>query len=214
MRIFYSFIGALLLITGMLRAQEPVLKSGYINPVDIPVRLSGTFSELRLNHFHAGIDIKTQSVEGKLIRTVEDGYISRILVSTSGYGKALYVAHPNGRTTVYAHLQRFEPKIEEYVRKAQYQKESFDIVKQGDVIAYSGNTGGSEGPHLHFEVRETATQVPIDPLSNGFKVKDFIRPTLTLLKIYPQGNGSHVVGTQSPKEFFLAGWGPVYRVRD
>lgn len=224
MRIFYSFLGALLLITGMLRAQEPVLKSGYINPVDIPVRLSGTFCELRLNHFHAGIDIKTQSVEGKLIRTVEDGYISRILVSTSGYGKALYIAHPNGRTTVYAHLQRFEPKIEEYVRKAQYQKESFDIelfpekelfvVKQGDVIAYSGNTGGSEGPHLHFEVRETATQVPIDPLSNGFKVKDFIRPTLTLLKIYPQGNGSHVGGLQSPKEFFLAGWGPVYRVRD
>lgn len=224
MRKIFSLIGIYLLISCALYAQEPILKSGYINPVDIPVRLSGTFCELRLNHFHAGIDIKTQSVEGKLIRSVLEGYVSRILVSTSGYGKALYIAHPNGRTTVYAHLQRFEPKIEEYVRKAQYQKESFEIelfpekdlfvVKQGDVIAYSGNTGGSQGPHLHFEIRETTTQVPIDPLSNGFKVKDFIRPTLTLLKMYPQGPGSHIVGNQKPKEFFLAGWGPVYRLCD
>jgi murein DD-endopeptidase MepM/ murein hydrolase activator NlpD len=217
MLVFYSFIC-------VLNAQEPVLQSGYINPVDIPVRLSGTFCELRFNHFHAGIDIKTQSVEGKVIRAVQDGYVSRILVSTTGYGKALYIAHPNGRTSVYAHLQRFESKIEEYVKKAQYQKESFEIelfpekdvfvLRQGDTIAFSGNSGGSEGPHLHFEIRETATQVPIDPLSNGFKVKDFIRPTLTLLKMYPQGPGSHVNGFQNPKEFFLAGWGPVYRLRD
>jgi murein DD-endopeptidase MepM/ murein hydrolase activator NlpD len=205
-------------------AQEPILKSRYINPLDIPIRLSGTFCELRLNHFHAGLDIKTQSVEGKVIRTVAEGYISRIVVSTSGYGKALYIAHPDGYTTVYAHLQKFSDKIQEYVVNAQYTRESFEIelfpdksqlpVNKGDIIALSGNTGGSEGPHLHFEVRETATQIPVDPLSNGFIVKDFIRPTITLLKVYPVGTGAAVNKMQQPTEFFLNGWGPKYRLRD
>ena len=131
-------------------------------PLDIPLILSGTFGELRSNHFHSGIDIKTQQRQGLPVYAVETGTVSRIKISHWGYGKALYIAHPNGYTSVYAHLQKFGPKIEAYVKKLQYQKQRYEVevfpeygeltVSKGDTIAYSGNTGGSSGPHLHFEI--------------------------------------------------------------
>ncbi len=148
----------------------------YINPVEnVPVSFSANFGELRANHFHSGLDFKTQQVINKPIVSVADGYVSRISVSPGGYGLALYVTHEEtGHTTVYGHLNSFVDNISRYVKEQQYAKESFRVelypekgmfvVKQGEQIALSGNTGGSGGPHLHFEVRDTKSQDPIDPL--------------------------------------------------
>jgi len=173
----------------------------YISPFNFPLCLSGTFGELRSNHFHTGIDIKTESVEGKKIFAIADGYISRIKISTWGYGRVLYIVHPKtGHTSVYAHMQKFNPEIEEIIKEQQYKKESFEVnfypkkntilVQQGDVIGLSGNSGGSGGPHLHFEIRDTKTEHPLNPLYFGFKVIDDINPVLTEIKIYPHKNSS------------------------
>ena len=122
--------------------------------------LSGTMGELRSNHFHSGIDIKTDGVEGLPVYAAADGHIARIKIAHGGYGNALYMLHPNGTTTVYAHLREFKGKLGEYIRNAQYKKESFTIelfpskgqfsYKKGDILAYSGNSGSSSGAHLHF----------------------------------------------------------------
>jgi len=166
------------------------------SPLDIPLYLSGSFGELRSNHFHSGIDIKTGGAEGKKIFAIEDGYVSRIKISTGGYGKALYITHPNGFVSVYGHLQRFNEAIQQYVKKLQYRKERFTVeaypdkgslkVKKGEVIALSGNTGGSMGPHLHFEIREEATQYPVNPLFfDNISIKDKVRPRIAELAVYP-----------------------------
>ncbi len=167
----------------------------YADPFEFRMLLSGTFGELRGNHFHAGIDIKTQGVEGQKVKAIYDGYVSRIKVSSFGYGKAVYITHPKtGHTSVYAHLQKFSAKIDSIVKKHHYKKENFEInlfpnknaleIKQGEVIALSGNSGSSSGAHLHFEIRNTSTENPINPLKFGFKVDDSIPPTLKKLKIY------------------------------
>lgn len=172
------------------------------SPLDIPLYLSGNFSELRSNHFHTGIDIKTQGVEGKAVYSIEDGYVARIKISTSGYGKAFYIRHPNGYTSVYGHLQKGNPEIEEYIQNHQYKKESYTIelfpgkdeliVKKGDLIARSGNTGGSNGPHLHFEIRETSSEEPVNPLLYNFEIMDNIRPIIKGIRIYPLNEQSYV----------------------
>ena len=177
------------------------LSQEYISPFDFPLYLSGTFGELRDNHFHTGIDIKTNAEEGKNLRAIADGYISRIKVSTWGYGKVLYIVHPQtGHTSVYAHMQKFNTEIEKVIKEQQYKKESFEVnyypkknsltVKQGDIIGLSGNSGGSGGPHLHFEIRDTKTEHPLNPLAFGFEVLDDINPVLTEIKIYPHKNSS------------------------
>lgn len=163
-------------------------------PMDIPLLLSGTFGELRSNHFHSGIDIKTNGREGEPVKAAASGVVYRIKVSPYGFGNALYVRHPNGYSTVYAHLQHFNKEIGAYVRKEQYRQKTFGVelyppsdlfpVEQGEVIALSGNSGGSGGPHLHFEIRDTRTEKIINPLLFGFDVKDSRHPDLYQLVMY------------------------------
>ena len=166
----------------------------YQSPVDIPIQLSGTFAELRGTHFHAGIDIKTQQKEGLILRAVADGHVSRIKIQQGGYGKAVYINHPNGTTSVYAHLQRYGDQIIPLVRKKQYEQKKCTVsfylepdqiqVKKGEIIGYSGNTGSSFGPHLHFELRDSANQIPINPLGNGIAVADIQSPIIQQLMGY------------------------------
>lgn len=170
-------------------------KDDFRNPLGITNYLSGNFAELRNNHFHSGIDIKTNQKEGYKIYAAADGYVSRINVSPRGYGNAIYIDHPNGYTTVYAHMQSFNKEIEGYTRNYQYKNETFAVeiyppkntiqVKQGEVIGLSGNSGSSGGPHLHFEIRETITEEPINPFHFGFDVPDTSPPMINGLYIYP-----------------------------
>lgn len=205
-------------------AQKKIPINYFRSPVDIPIYLSGTFGEIRENHFHSGIDIKTQGVCGKKIYAVADGYVSRIKISANGYGNALYITHPNGYISVYGHLKKFNENFEKYTHKQQYKNQTFEIdidvpnnflkVKKGDIIAYSGMTGGAFGPHLHFEIRDEKSQHPLNPLLFGFKVKDYIRPKIIILKLYPFGKNSSVNGKNSPETFALEGWGPKYRLKN
>jgi hypothetical protein len=180
-------------------------------PLDIPLFLSGNFGELRNDHFHSGIDFKTQGVTGLPVKAVKQGFISRISVSPYGYGRAVYIDHPDGTTSVYGHLDRFAPKIEAVVRDSQYVKESFSInlyftfwqfpVKQGELIAYSGNTGGSGGPHLHFELRNTKTEKPFDPLPDfRNRLKDSRPPEIRSLLFIPKPAGAGIVNGSTEKQ--------------
>jgi len=182
-------------------AQTNYPQDYFRNPLDIPIVLSGTFGELRTNHFHSGLDIKTQQVEGKKVYAAAQGFVSRIKITHWGYGKALYITHPNGYTSVYGHLQKFSQKIEVYVKKKQYQKESFEIelfpkaeelqIGKDEIVAYSGNSGGSGGPHLHFEIRDKSAK-PINPMFFGIDVKDTNEPSIKDIYAYPIDAGSHV----------------------
>jgi len=164
-------------------------------PLEIPLRYSGTYGELRPNHFHAGVDLKTQGREGFPVYAVEDGFLSRIKVETGSYGKVVYLDHPElNKTTVYAHLNRFSPKIQNYIKGEQYLHQTYEIqrylrptqitVKKGEIIGYSGNTGNSFGPHLHFEVRDRESEEPMNPLQFGLEAKDNDPPTIQGLYLY------------------------------
>ncbi|MFV0265766.1 MAG: M23 family metallopeptidase, partial [Draconibacterium sp.] len=196
MRTFVLFI--LVLVVLGANAQERY----YSDPLKIPLLLIGSFAELRSNHFHSGIDIKTQGVTGFSVYAVAEGYISRISVSPSGFGYALYIHHPNGTTSVYGHLERFAPAIQKYVTDRQYEQKSFRVdlevpsflfpVKKGEEIAKSGNSGSSGGPHLHFEIRDTQSEEPLNPLEYGFSVVDNIAPKMFSLLVVPLSDTSHV----------------------
>ena len=167
-------------------------------PLNIPLIISGTFGELRANHFHAGLDIKTNGKEGYQVKSFNVGYVDRIRISTSGYGKALYIKHPNGLTSVYAHLSKFSSKIESFVKSHQYEKEVFEIqlfpkdneikVKAGEIIGFSGNTGGSSGPHLHFEVRDSKNQKTINPLNYLNNIKDDRNPSIRSMYVFKKND--------------------------
>ena len=184
-----------------ITAQLNYPSDSFSSPLDIPIVLAGTFGELRSNHFHSGVDIKTQQREGLPVYAIGDGYISRIKIQHYGFGKALYVTHNNGFISVYAHLQKFSPAIEEFVKKQQYKNESYEIelypsssslpLKKGEIIAYSGNTGGSSGPHLHFEIRNSS-DTPLNPLFFGMDVKDSQPPFIQSLFAYPISSDSEV----------------------
>ncbi len=211
-----------LLISTVSYAQQNYPKGEFISPVEFPLLLSGTFAELRSNHFHSGIDIRTQGVEGKKILACADGYVSRIRISPFGFGKTVYITHPNGYSTVYAHLSGFNPEIAAWSRAEQYRMEQFDVdlfpqaglisVKQGDLIGYSGNSGSSQGPHLHFEIRDSRTERPVNPLLFGLAVKDFTRPTINGIRLYPEGDNALINGKSTPFNPGIAGWGLSYRL--
>ena len=184
-------------------AQNKYPTNYFRSPLDISLHLSGTFGELRNNHFHAGVDIKTKRKTGFPVYATADGYVSRIKVAIWGYGKAIYISHPNGYTSVYAHLSKFGDGIQEYVKNIQYQKESYETgniypaeneitVKKGQVIAFTGRTGGFVAPHLHYEIRDTKTEHIINPLLFGLKIKDSIAPRINKLIAYPIGEGSRI----------------------
>jgi hypothetical protein len=165
-----------------------------IPPVDIPLFLAGNFGEPRPNHYHSGIDIKTNGTTGIPVKSVSEGYVSRIKVEAGGYGHALYIRHPNGYTSLYGHLLSFSDEISQFVISEQYRRESFAVdlfpepsrlvVKKGQIVALSGNSGSSEGPHLHFELRETQSENPINPLVRSIEIKDEIPPVIEKLYVY------------------------------
>lgn len=185
-------------------AQVPYHETNFRAPLDIPLVLAGTFGELRSNHFHAGIDIKTRGQEGFPVIAIEDGYVSRVKTRPGGYGKALYFTHYNGYVSVYAHLQKFQENIAKYLLAEQYEKQQFSVdlfldedtfrYQKGDTIAWTGNSGSSTAPHLHFEIRDAKTQQTINPLLFGFKAKDTTPPTIKNLHIYPLNKESIVNG--------------------
>jgi len=186
-----------LFFTNLFFAQNQYPKDYFSPPLDIPMQLSGNFGELRPNHFHAGFDLKTNQREGLNVYAVADGYVSRIKISTFGNGKCIYITHPNGYTSVYGHLQTPVGAIQDYVLKTHYQEKSFEIeiflkpdelpVTKGQIIGLSGNTGSSEGPHLHFEFRDSKTEFVINPMFFGFdkNLKDTKKPTISSVFVYP-----------------------------
>ena len=159
------------------RGQHPAPEE-YIYPIrDVEGLYSANFGEMRPGHFHAGIDIKTDGAEGKPLVAVADGYVSRVSLGAYGYGRAVYLTLHNGTTAVYGHLQRFRGDIEKHVRDERFPRRSNSVnlwfgpdtwpVKQGDVVGYSGNSGSSMGPHLHYELRDTRTQRLYNVVSAG-----------------------------------------------
>lgn len=187
-----------LLCSEMLTAQvftPAVYPKGYFrNPLEIPIDLSGNFGELRPNHYHMGLDLKTRTRENQPVHAAADGYIARIKIEPAGFGRAIYVNHPNGYTTLYAHLNDFNPKLEAWVKEQQYKQQSWRVfldlpanlfpVKKGDLLAYSGNTGGSQAPHLHFEIRRSSDDVNLNPLLFGLPLTDNVPPRILRMGIY------------------------------
>ena len=175
----------------ILHSQTNALGFGY--PLDRDVVVTGNYGEIRPNHFHAGCDFSTDPAKNLLIKCVADGYVSRIKISSGGYGRVLYVTHPNGYVTVYAHQKRYADRIDTYIRQEQLKQKKNEIevyptagqlpLKKGEIIGYTGNSGSSTGPHLHFEVREEKTEIPLNPLL-VYDVKDDVKPVLTHLAIY------------------------------
>ena len=195
-----------------LQAQKTIDPNYFSNPLDIPMVLSGSFGELRSNHFHSGLDIKTQQRSGVPIYAPADGYVSRIKVGHYGYGKALYIKHPNGYSTVYAHLQKFETTIQDFVKQSQYKKERYEIelfpkensllVKKGDLIAYTGNSGSSGGPHLHYEIRDAYSR-PMNPMLFGLEIPDTKDPSVTSVLAYPVSDDATVNQSSEPVKLRL-----------
>lgn len=218
-----SILLILMVLPVLLSTAQQYPKDYFRSPVGFPVSLAGSFGEIRRNHFHSGIDIRTAGVQGKPVYAIADGYVSRINVSPGGFGKALYINHPNGYTSLYGHLRNYAGAIAVWIRAQQYKRESFALdvevpagalkVKKGDLVAWSGNSGASGGPHIHFEIRDTRTQEIIDPLDFGFMKSDGIPPKIAWLKIYPFGENSMVNYSDKPVLIPVTGSGGNYRLK-
>ena len=175
-------------------AQYVTVDSKYHSPLGIPLQLSAIFGDIRPNHFHMGLDFKTNQKEGIPVHSISDGFISRIKISPVGYGKVLYIDHPNGITSVYAHCAAFSKEITSFLEPFQVEafsnnidiklkKDEFPVMK-GQLIALSGNSGSSTGPHLHFEIRDTKTEHGLNPLLYGFSIADNSAPAIQAIKLY------------------------------
>jgi murein DD-endopeptidase MepM/ murein hydrolase activator NlpD len=181
-------------------------KGYFRSPLDIPISLAGNFGELRPNHYHMGFDLKTDHHENMPVHAAADGYIAKIKIEPAGFGRAIYINHPNGFTTVYGHLNAFIPALDAWLKQQQYKQESWRVfldlppglfpVKKADLIAYSGNTGGSQGPHLHFEIRKTDEDINRNPILFGLPLEDNTKPTISRLAVYDRRVSLY---EQSPK---------------
>lgn len=206
----HLFFVLFLWVTSLSSAQVIYPQNYFDSPLHMPISLSGNFGEIRPNHFHAGFDIRTKNKEGLPVYAVADGFVSRIKISAIGYGKALYITHPNGFVSVYGHLNGFNVAIQAKAKALQYELESFELdtllnperlpVKKGDLIGFTGNTGGSQAPHLHFEIRNEITEMPVNPYCFGYKVEDTVAPGIASLIVYPLGASSTVNGKHAVKK--------------
>ncbi|OOQ58195.1 M23 family metallopeptidase [Mucilaginibacter pedocola] len=210
----FAAILVLLLISSLTQAQDIIQSKqypqGYFRyPLDLAPTTAGSFGELRPNHFHSGLDFKTMQRTGYPVHAVADGYVSRLRIQFGGFGQALYITHPNGYTSVYGHIQSFTPEVFKYIREYQYKNQTFEAdiavppgtfkVLKGDVVAISGNEGASAGPHVHFELRDTATEETINPQLFGLTIPDDVPPTITAIGVYHL-NGNPF-SEKTPKEF-------------
>ncbi|HVG13490.1 MAG TPA: M23 family metallopeptidase [Chitinophagaceae bacterium] len=195
MKFLTGFSFCLLFLPLFIFAQSPNYPKGYFrNPLNIPMQLVANFGELRANHWHMGLDIRTLQRENLPVHAAAEGYIAKVKIEPGGFGRAIYINHPNGYTTLYAHLNNFSPELEQYIKAIQYKVESWAIevaipsdlfpVRKGDFIAFSGNTGGSQGPHVHFEIRDTKSDDCLNPLFFGFPIADAVPPTISRVAIY------------------------------
>jgi murein DD-endopeptidase MepM/ murein hydrolase activator NlpD len=181
------------------------------------MQLVANFGELRANHWHMGLDIRTQQKQNLPVYAAAEGYIARVKIEPGGFGRAIYINHPNGYTTLYAHLNNFIPALEQYVKAQQYKLESWQVeleipknlfpVNKGSFIAYSGNTGGSQGPHVHFEIRDTKTEECLNPLLFNFPIIDGVPPTISRLAMYDRTKSVYM---QSPQFLGLKKPGAIY----
>lgn len=189
MKIFSKVMVAICFIHTIIAQAQNYPQNYFRNPLNIPMQLAANFGAVRTNHFHMGLDLRTNSQENLSVLAAAEGYVSRVKVERYGFGNAVYVTHPNGYTTVYAHLNKYYDKLDEYVKEKQYKDEKWeqDItfqagqfpVTKGQLIALSGNTGGSAGPHLHFEIRDTKTEECLNPLLFGFAIPDSVAPIIS-----------------------------------
>lgn len=210
----------LVFVSGFVFSQTPHYPKGYFRwPLNLKPEIVANLGELRSNHWHMGLDIRTAQKENQMVYAAAAGYIAKIRVEPFGFGRAIFINHPNGLTTLYAHLNDFNPALEKYVTDQQYKLQSWPVeltftpqqfpVTKGSFIAYSGNTGGSQGPHLHFEIRDTKTGKCLSPLLFGFPLQDNVPPTLVKLAMY---NRSFSLYEQKPQFFALKKAGAVYTI--
>ena len=218
--LFFLFLFFYLLGNAQFFPSKNYPKNYFIYPVEARKSLAANFGELRSNHYHMGLDCRTDQVQNKHVKAAADGYIARISIAPFGFGRAIYINHPNGLTTVYGHLNKFFPALEKYVKDKQYELESWNVnlnfeagrfpVKQGQFIAYSGNTGGSQGPHCHFEIRDTKTDKVLNPLLFDLPIPDNVPPTIVRLAMYDRNKSTY---SQSPKTFSLKNAGAHYTTK-
>ena len=204
---------SILFISTIINAQTK--KNLFISPLKIPLSLSASFGELRADHFHSGIDIKTQGVIGKEVLASDDGYVYLLLVTPGGFGRAIFIRHPSGYSTVYGHLDSYAPEIEEYVKAKQYENKSFAVtiyppkerfqISKGEIIGFSGNSGSSSGPHLHFEIRKSDGEKPVNPLLFDFGIEDNLKPVIEQLAIYSGSGNTTINGRKGNVYLNLSG---------
>ena len=191
---------------------------GYFRwPLNNKPGIAANFGELRPNHYHMGLDCRTDQHENLPVVAAADGYIAKVTIDATGFGRSIRINHPNGLTTLYAHLNDFNPALEKYVTDQQYKQQTWKIeldipadlfpVKKGQFIAYSGNTGGSQGPHTHFEIRDTKTDKVLNPLLFGMPIPDNVPPQILRLCMYDRNRS---VYEQTPHFYPVRKVGAVY----